>query len=306
MKFDFDALVVGGGPAGLQAAMIFARAGRKVLVCDDDRPRNAPTAHMHYFPTREGIEPAEFRRIFRADLALYPEVSFRNETVLDIARGAGGFTVTLSKTSPITVRKVILAMGVRDIMPDIPGAKELFGKSLFHCPFCHGYEFKGKALGLVGTGDHAFIMASILKGLTDDLAIFTESVAEFTPEQREALRRQSISIYESPIASYEHKGLALHTVKLEDGQRIAREGVLFRPRQEPKSDLAKNLGCRMTELGFYEVGPDGRSTEQGIYIVGDAADMRQSAITAVFTGTMAAVTANMEIAREIMMDSTLD
>ncbi|WP_141731699.1 NAD(P)/FAD-dependent oxidoreductase [Oligoflexus tunisiensis] len=300
MKFDYDVLIVGGGPAGLQSAQMLGRAGRTALVCDDGRPRNRPAAHMHYFPTRDGLPPEEFRRLFRSDLAHYPSLHLRDVSVTDLVPKEEGFEGVLADGSRVSARKIILADGVQDILPPIPGLSELFGKTVFHCPYCHGYEFKGKTLGIVGNGEMAFAMTGILRGLSQDLILFTQGASAFSSEQAEALARRGVPIIEETIASFlgEEDGVL---IRLDNGREIFRHGILLRPPQKPKSDLGLRLGCRINEQGFYEVDTEAQSSVANVFIAGDGMDPRQSVLTSAYTGMMAAISANHRLAREDML-----
>lgn len=174
----------------------------------------------------------------------------------------------------------------------------------FHCPFCHGYEFKDQALGIVGNGELGFNMLAILFGLTRDLIVFTEGPSTFTSEQKSAIANWNITIHEEKIVAFEETAGVLQGVRLIDGRLIPRTGVLFRPEQEPKSTLAEQLGCGRNEAGFYQVDPEGRSTVPGIFIAGDSMDMRQTVLTSTYNGMVAAVGANNEIAKENLLEKT--
>lgn len=300
MKFDYDVLIVGGGPAGLQSAMMLGRAGRRALVCDDRRPRNRPAQHMHYFPTRDGMPPSEFLRLFRADLDHYPSLELRDLQVVFQTRLEHGFESILADGSKVRSRKLILADGVEDLLPPIPGLAELFGRKIFHCPYCHGYEFQGKSLGIAGNGDMAFMMTGVLRSLAQDLLIITQGPAKFSAEQREALVRHEVPVIEDEILSF-HETQDELNITFKHGRELRRQGLLLSLPQKPKSDLGILLGCRMNEQGLYQVDAEGQSTVPGVFIAGDGMEMRQSVLTSTFTGMMAAVGANHQLAREDLL-----
>ncbi|RYZ59592.1 MAG: NAD(P)/FAD-dependent oxidoreductase [Proteobacteria bacterium] len=295
-----DVLIVGGGPAGLEAAMILGRGGRSVILCDDDRPRNARVAQMHYFPTRDGMSPKDFREAFHQDLSHYEKISIKNVRVEKAARNELGFISTLSNGEIVQSKKIIIATGVKDIMPAIPGYEEHFATTVFHCPFCHGYEHRNQALAVVANGDMGMHMIAIMLGLSPDLVVFTNGPSQFSGEQLSLLKSKNIRLEESPIREILGDGKGhLRTILLQDGTRVDREAMLFRPDQKQKSDLALELGCTLNDMGLIEA-VDGVTKQKGVFVAGDTVDMKQSALTATYYGLLAGVMANNELAMEAL------
>jgi thioredoxin reductase len=294
---DHDVLVVGAGPAGLGAAMALGRLRRSALVCDDGRPRNAPARHMHNVPGMEGVPPLEWRAKARADVARYPSIRFHDGTVQAIEARAGGFAATIGAAT-MRVRKVILAYGIEDRLPPIPGLKELWGGAAFHCPFCHGYEHRDAKLGLVANGAQAMHMLPMLRGLTDDLVLFTNG-GEVAPEQRAALHRRGIPIVEDAIARLEHEDGRLVGVHA-GGRLVERTGLLVGSLQpyQPKSRLGELLGCARNDLGHYRVGEGNRTTVKGVYAAGDNMSPMQSVLAACAAGQVAGASAAMDLLQE--------
>lgn len=283
MKYDHDVLIVGGGPAGLSAGMTLGRMLRSALICDDSRPRNAPSEHLNNFPTRDGIHPAEWRKEARKNLGKYDTIQFADATVLSVERrNEGGFIAELSTGARQTFSRVILADGVQDRLPGAPGFKELWGKAVFHCPFCHGYEARGLALGTVANGAMAAHALPMHFGLTQDLILFTNGKADLPVELREAMDRRKVQLVESPIRELLHEGTVLKAVALEDGRIIKRDALFAAPVPpfETKSKLGEMLGCEKTELGLFKVNEMNETTVKGVHAAGDNMTRQHSVLHA--------------------------
>jgi thioredoxin reductase len=282
----YDVAIIGGGPAGLSGALTLARGNRTVIVFDDNHPRNAPATHMMNFPSRDGTPPNEFRRLIKEDLKKYINVEFSKERVIDIQRKESGFLLN----GEIQVKKILLAHGVKDILPEIPGMRELFGKAIFHCPYCHGYEHLNEPMGMIGGKDYADHMTVLLKGLTSDLVLFTngEEVGQYP----------GIKIYTDKINSLIYEGEKLKAIKLVTGEIIERSYLFYRPDQQLSSDLGVKLGCELTEMGHYKVSDFGLTTQSGVFAAGDNMTLMQSVIIACANGSKAGAMMNAEILHE--------
>ncbi|MNK12053.1 Thioredoxin reductase [compost metagenome] len=299
-KTDYDVLVVGGGPAGLTAALTLGRGRRTVLLCDDGRPRNARAKHMQNFPTGEGIPPNEFRQKIHEELLQYPHVQRRELSVQSVRRQGGQFVATFTNQEEATFRKVLVAVGVQDELPDIPGIQELWGRSVIHCPYCHGYEFRDEAFAIIGNADYLMHMGTLAKGLSDDVAFFSNGSGDFTAEQRKIIERNQIRLYENKISHLEHEGDELRSIVLENGQKIERKVALVRVQQKPRSDIGEQLGCQKNEMGFYILDILGRSTSPGVSVAGDISQMIQTVLMACQSGQVAAAGLNYDILHENM------
>ena len=283
MNIQFDVAVIGGGPAGLSGALTLARGNRSVLIFDDNQPRNAPAAHMMNFPSRDGTPPEEFRRLIREDLKKYSKVEFSVERVKDIQRNEFGFLID----GKIQVKKILLAHGVKDVLPEISGIKELFGKAIFHCPYCHGYEHLNEPMGMIGGKEYADHMSVLLKGLSNNLVIFTNGV--------EVGEYPGIRVYTDKIDSFIHEDEKLKGVKLTTGEIIERSYLFYRPDQKLSCDIGVKLGCELTEMGHYKVTDFGLTTEPGVFAAGDDMTGMQSVIIACAAGSKAGAMINFEI-----------
>lgn len=283
MKNNYEVAIIGGGPAGLSGALTLARGNRTVLVFDDGQPRNAPADHMMNFPSRDGMPPGEFRRLIKEDLKKYPKVEFVQERVTSAVRNENGFLLN----GKIQVAKILLAHGVKDIFPDIPGMKALFGKSIFHCPYCHGYEHVNEPMGMIGGKEYADHMSVLLSGLSNDLVLFTNGA--------EAGEYPGIKVYTSQIESFIHEGEKLKGVKLVSGEIIERSYLFYRPDQKLSCDIGIQLGCELTEMGHYKVNEFGFTTVPGVWAAGDDMTGMQSVVIACAAGSKAGAMINFEI-----------
>lgn len=296
MKKDWDVVIVGGGPAGLTAALSLGRGGRSVLIFDDNKPRNAPASHMMNFPSRDGTPPSEFKRIILDDLQKYSDVKLEPKRVESLTKDENRFIIN----NEITAKKVIMAHGVIDIMAPIPGAKELWGKSIFHCPYCHGYEHKNEPMGIIGGGMAASHYGALLKGLTSNLILFTngESI-----ENESDIIRNGIKIYSQKIEKFLYEGETLLGVKLSDGEFIERSYLFYRPEQKLTTDLGTNLGCILNELGHYKIDESGMTSVEGIYAAGDIAEPRQAVLMACAQGMKVGTSINYSLAHNVFQHS---
>ncbi|MCM3782454.1 NAD(P)/FAD-dependent oxidoreductase [Neobacillus mesonae] len=295
---SFDCVIIGGGPAGLNAALVLGRARKKVLVIDAEAPRNKVTRHSHGFLTRDGITPHEFRLIAREQIEEYPTVSFTVDTASSIEGTDGHFTVTSEKGESYQSKKVLFAVGKRDMPLAINGLSEVYGKSAFVCPYCDGWELRDQKLVVIVKGAKALHMAKTLSGWSKDFSICTNGPNEMTSEDREELHNHHIPVYDSPISQIESIEGMVQQVKLEDGTSIPCSGIFFAPTLVIGSDLLQSIGCETTNDGTIVVDTFGKSSVPGIYSAGDAASEMYQVITAAASGSLAAVGINSELLAE--------
>lgn len=287
----YDAIIIGGGPAGLAAALTLGRACRRVLLCDGGTPRNAAATHIHNFVTRDGTPPAEFRRIGRAQLAPYETVEVRDTWVEAIDGARDGFTV---KTADglVKARRIVLATGMVDETDavTIPGFAEAWGHSIYQCPFCHGWEVRGRRWGFLALDaqgiEHGF--PAMLRGWSDDVVVLTRSAFEIAAEQRERMRAAGITIEPRAIARLVVEKSRLTHIEFADGDRLPCEVLYAHPPQRQVGVVAA-LGLELDPLGYVKVDPMTRQTSTpGIYAAGDLTTRAQGAIFAAGTGSHAA------------------
>ncbi len=290
---DYDVVVVGGGPAGLSAALVLARARRTVAVVDAGGPRNAPAAHMHGFLSRDGMPPHDLLAAGRAEVAGYGG-SLIDDTVVDVAPG---FRVRLAGGSSLLARRILVATGLRDELPDIPGVRERWGRDLLHCPYCHGWEVRDQPLGVLGGAPEAVQHALLVRQWSPDVTLFphTDTV---TSEQREHLAARGIGIVEGTVARLVIDNDRLHGVELDGGTVVARTAVFVRPRFVPNADLLDGLGCAVDANGWVVHDPVGCTSVAGVWVAGNAADPRAQVITAAGQGSATAIALNADLVDE--------
>jgi thioredoxin reductase len=253
---------------------------------------------MHNFAGHEGLSPLEWRKKARQDVEQYDTVTFFEGTVTSVVKIPAGFEATLSSKSSVTVKKVILAYGVQDRLPPIPGMQELWGKSVFQCPFCHGFEYRGRRVGVIANGASAMRVLPMIFGVTSDITLFTHGKSELTAEQTEILRRRKVRIVEHPVEKLIHDGNALHGA-IAAGELIEQDAILGGgPPFQMKSDVGESLGCDKNEMGLYKVGEGNRTNVPGIYAAGDSITMQQSVVGALATGQWAGATASQDLLNE--------
>ena len=294
----FDVIIVGGGPAGLSAALVLGRCRRRVLICDAGNPRNAKSHGLHGFLTRDGIEPAEFLRIGREQLRPYETVELREIEVTDARREDDGFEITLSNGERLRSRKLLLATGVVDEVPKLEGLDKFYGRSVFHCPYCDGWEFRDQPLAVYGRGENVVGLALELRLWSRDLVICTDGPGEITDKDRQRLEQHRISIREEKIARLEGNGDALEQIVFIDGEAIVVRGMFFSTGQHQASGLAEKLGCDFSEEGCVSTGEYETTNVPGLYVAGDASRLVQFVIVAASEGAQAAVAINKELMKE--------
>jgi thioredoxin reductase len=291
----YDAVVIGGGASGLSAALTLGRSRRRVLLATCGQPRNAPAHAAHNVFTRDGTAPAELLRIGREQLGPY-DVDIRDECVTDAQSVGSEYTVRLD-SGEVRARGLILATGVRDVLPDVPGFEELWGTGVFHCPYCHGWEVAGRPLAIYARGDAALHFAKLLRGWSEDLILFTDGPSELADEDEALIRSNGITIRDDPVerlvGSHE-----LESIVMRSGEVISRAGVFVRPRQELRSDLAVTLGCELSPDGKITGDVLGRTNVPRVFVAGDAGPAQQAVIAAAASGTAAGAGLNFDLLDE--------
>ncbi|MBY0230035.1 MAG: NAD(P)/FAD-dependent oxidoreductase [Gemmataceae bacterium] len=287
-RSEWDAIIVGGGPAGLSAALVLGRCRRRVLVLDGGRPRNAVSPALHGFLTRDGIEPSELLRLGREQLAAYPGVESLAMEAASARRSGSHFVVTLADGSTCRARKLLFATGVTDRLPDIEGAAALYGKGVFHCPYCDGWEARGLPMAVYAQGCAGSGLARTLLGWTADLVLCTDGPAAFPAEERRRLSRLGIGVREERLARLEGNG-RLERLVFAHGPALPCAALFFNTGQAQGSSLPTGLGCEIGEDGAPATDDHGQTTVPGAYLAGDARHEAQLAIVAAGQGAAVAV-----------------
>jgi len=292
--FDVDAVIVGGGPAGLSAALTLGRAGRPVVVFDTGEGRNARAEHAHGYLTRDGMSPADLRETGRREAEHYG-VTFRDVRVDDAEPLAGGFRLTLDGGDTLTARLLVVATGVVDDLPPIPGLDDVWGRTAVHCPYCHGHEFRGRATVVLGRGESTYNLARLLLGWTDRVTLVTNGPEDLDDEQEATLARDGIRIRRAPVARVRQRDGRVEAVELEDGGEVPCDVLYLQPSQHMGSPLAERLGARVTEAGRIDADADGRTSVPGLFVAGDVLNKAQEIATAVAGGMWAGIAANHDL-----------
>ena len=294
----FDVVIVGAGPAGLSAALVLGRSRRRVLVCDNGSPRNALSHGLHGYLTRDGIKPDDFLRIGREQLEQYETVRFKGTEVIDAQHPADHFEVTLGDGEKVTSRKLLLATGVVDELPEIEGLPEFYGTSVFHCPYCDGWEMRDQPLAVYGHGENGLGLALELLLWSRNLVLCTDGPAQLSGKERERLKRHEIAINENKIDRLQGSAGKLERILFVNGESITVRGMFFSTGQTQGSDLPRKLGCKFTEQGCVRTYDYEMTDIPGLYVAGDATRFVQFAVVAASEGALAAVAINKELMKE--------
>jgi thioredoxin reductase len=298
-----DCAIVGGGPAGLQAALVLGRARRSVLLFDDNRPRNAVTQESHGFLTRDGITPGEFRRLAQVEVSKYPSVALRHARITEVSRREGhdgGFALLADEGNKGTLaqaRTIILATGLHESLPAVPGLKDYYGKSLFSCPYCDGWELRDKPLVVIAEeGQAAFHMAKVVWNWSGDLLLCTNGHTTLSPEQKATLQRNGIQVVEDPITALVGADGRLERIILASHGASTRQGGFVVSPLSQASPFGAQLGCEMNASGAIVTDEFGRTSVPGVYAAGDASIVAPAKlIVAAAAGSRAAVGVNTDL-----------
>lgn len=301
----FDVIIVGAGPAGLSAALILGRCRRNVLVCDAGHPRNSASRALHGYLTRDGIDPAELLRIGREQLGPYTTVHVRSDEVTDARCVGNGFEITVND-EVVSSRKLLLATGVVDQLPEIDGLKPLYGRSVFHCPYCDGWELRDQPIAIYGQKDRGAGLALELTGWSRDLIVCTDGPATIPAADRKQLAGLNIAVREEPIARLEGKDGQLERIIFDNGDALSRRGMFFNTGQDQRCDLASRLGCEFTERGAVRTGEYEMTNVPGLFVAGDASRAVQLVIVAAAEGAEAAFAINKALIKEDLLQTNSD
>lgn len=298
VKREYDVIIVGGSYAGLSAALVLGRSLRRVLVIDAGLPANRQTLHAHGFLTRDGQTPAELSAIAREQVSQYPTVQFWSDLAVTAESITDGFRVTTAGGVQFQARKLLLATGLADIMPNLPGFAECWGRSVLHCPYCHGYEVHGQPLGIVANGETAYELATLIQHWSNQLTLFTNGPSTLTELQRQTLEQLRIPIVETTIAAIEHETGLLTALLLTNGDRVRPRAVFARVPFRQHTDLANQLGCALTEAGLIEATEFGETNVSGVFAAGDTTTLFRQLTIAVANGAKAGAWMNRELIAE--------
>lgn len=294
----YDVVVVGGGAAGLSAGLVLSRARRQVLVVDSGAPRNAPATHMHGYLSRDGLPPADLLAAGRHEVTGYGGEAV-TDTVADIIRcGNSTFQVRLVSGRSVSARRLLIATGLRDEIPDVPGLRARWARDVLHCPYCHGWEVRDQRLGVLANSMPETVkLAQIVRQWAADVVLFVRTGA-LTQAQRSELAARAVGVVEGEVARVVVENDRLVGVEIPDGRVITRDALFVPPRFIPNNDLLVALGCEIDVTGWVVKDATGRTTVAGVWVAGNVANPRAQVITAAGEGSAAAMALNADLVDE--------
>ncbi|MCE1165999.1 MAG: NAD(P)/FAD-dependent oxidoreductase [Bacteroidetes bacterium] len=294
----YDVIIVGGSYAGLSAAMALGRSMKKVLIIDSGLACNRQTPHSHNFITQDGEKPADIAAKAKEQVLRYETVTFVSAVASAGKKTEKGFTIATQDGEEFIAEKLIFASGIKDVMPDIKGFSECWGISVIHCPYCHGYEFRGKKTAIMTNGEKAFHLASLVSNLTGDLTILTTGNPAFDDRQISALSKRGIKIIENEITEIEHENGQVKNVLFRGADKMKFDAVYAVLRFEQHSDIPVSLGCELTETGHVKIDAFQQTTVEGVFACGDNSSALRTVANAVYSGNLAGSMVNRKLTEE--------
>ncbi len=294
----FDVIIVGGSYAGLSAALALGRALRHVLIIDSGLPCNRQTPHSHNFITQDGEKPVVIAEKAMMQVLKYDTVKFMTGVAVSGKKTRKGFVIITQAGETFEAKKLIVATGIKDIMPRIRGFAECWGISVIHCPYCHGYEVKNEKTGILADGDFALHYAQLLLNWTKDLTVFTNGKSVLTQAQTNKIAQHNIPIIEKEIAYLQHENDKVQQIVFRDNSVFNLKVIYARPGFEQHCRIPEMLGCELTEPGLVKTDMFQKTTVPGVFACGDNASPMRSLANAVATGNMAGAIVNNTMTEE--------
>jgi thioredoxin reductase len=303
---QYDVVIIGGGAAGLSGAVSLARSRRSVLVVDAGQPRNAPAEGVHNYLGREGTPPGELLAIGRAELAGYGGEVVSGVVTAARRDGDAGFCVTLDGGREVSARRLLIATGLVDELPDLPGVAERWGRDVLHCPYCHGWEVRDQAIGVLATGPTAVHQALLFRQLSEDVTFFRHTGPELPAEEAAQLAALGIRIVDGEVAGLEASGDRLTGVRLASGEVVPRAAVVVAPRFTARADVLASLGLEATdqEMRGHVMGsavaadPTGATAVPGVWVAGNVSDLSAQVVVSAAAGMRAGAMINADLIAE--------
>ena len=298
LRRQWDVVIAGAGPAGLSAALVLGRACRRVLLCDTGTPRSWASKQMHAYLSRDGIAPGRFRNIAHREVLKYPSVTFAPVEVVSARRQRALFNIELAGRRPVQARKLLIATGLFDIVPRIPGIDELFGRSVFQCPYCDGWERRGQKIAVYGRRQRGLQMARAMTAWARDIVLLTDGRSGYSTDQRRQLERNGIRLVEKRVARLDGARGKLSAVVFRDGESLPRDALFFDTPSRNQSKLAASLNCKFGRDGGVLCGDYEATSVPGVFVAGNIIRDVQLSIVAAAEGARAAFGINRALTRE--------
>lgn len=295
-----DVVIVGGGAAGLGAAVTLARSLRSVVVVDDGDPRNAPATGVHNILGHDGIPPVELLTAGRREAESYG-AEIRRDRVATARRGEDRFEVDLTGGDRVRARRLLLATGLVDELPDVTGVRQFWGRSVLHCAYCHGWEVRGQRIGVLGTSPLSAHQALMFRQLSEDVTLFAHTMPELDDESRDQLAALDVDVVSGAVDRLRGENDELRAVVLDDGREFGVDAVTVAPRFVARAELYEQLGGALTDHpagSFVATGPMGRTDLAGVWAAGNTSDLAAMVVSAAGSGVAAATGINADLVTE--------
>ncbi|MGG5208572.1 NAD(P)/FAD-dependent oxidoreductase [Chryseobacterium sp. MIQD13] len=294
---NFDVIIIGGSYAGLSAGMSLGRSLRNTLIIDSGKPCNRQTPHSHNFITHDGKTPKEISDLARKQVEAYETVKFHEGSVVKLRNTNEGFEAETSDGEKFYAKKLVLASGVKDIMPAIPGFAECWGISVLHCPYCHGYEVKNEVTGILSDGDMGYDFSKLVYNLTKDLFLLSNGPSVLSKDQKDKLAQNNISLVEDEVEKIEHENGNIKKIVFKSGKEISLK-ALYAKIPFGQNINVSDIGCELTEQGFIKVDFMQKTNIPGVFACGDNTTMMRSVASATAQGNFTGAVVNKELSEE--------
>ncbi|WP_437918163.1 NAD(P)/FAD-dependent oxidoreductase [Sphingobacterium sp. LRF_L2] len=295
----FDAIIIGGSYAGLSAAMSLGRSLRNTLIIDEGLPCNRQTPHSHNFLTQDGKTPATISQIAQEQVSAYPSIQWHDARATTAHKTEKGFVVGTADGRELLSKKIVLATGIKDILPSIPGFADCWGITAIHCPYCHGYEFRDQPTAILAQGERALHLSSLVRNLTDSVHLITSPESNIDDAQLQKLKQNNINVLKQELADIIHQDGHIQKLIFENGEHLSVKALYAGLPFEQHSRIHHSLGCKETEQGYIEIDSFQKTSVPGVFACGDNSSMMRSVANAVATGNLAGAMVNKELVDEI-------
>jgi thioredoxin reductase len=286
-----DVMIIGGGPAGLSAALILGRACRDVMLLDTMEPRNAVSPRMHGYPSRDGMPPLDFLECCRNELRAYPNVTWRHAEASDCRVVDDEFETQIKNAPAVRSRLLLLATGMTDRIPEIPGLRDCYGHTAHHCPYCDGWEHRGKRIVAYGQTPEAIEYAVELKGWSSEVTLCTNGIT-FNDGELERMRRREIKFVADRLTGITSEAQYIRSVHFSGGKSLECDAFFFQSQPHQRNDFARSLGCAMDDEDCLQAKPNGETNIPGLFVAGNAKRGLHMVVMATAEGARAAFAIN--------------